>query len=184
MDDRASSPLDTIGELIRYGRIASVDLAGARVTVALGEIETQPLPWLSAGAGGTRVWSRPVIGEQVLLIAPEGDLVGAIALRGAHCDAFPPLADADREIVRFADGATLSYDPFAHELEVVLPAGAAVRIVAPGGVRLEADVRIAGDLQVDGKVTAADDVIGGGKSLKGHKHLGVQAGGAVSGVPQ
>lgn len=184
MDDRATSPHDTIGELLRYGRVASVDVPGARITVALGDIETQPLPWLSAGAGGTRVWSRPKIGEQVMLIAPEGDLAGAIALRGAHCDAFPPIGDATREVVMFEDGAALSYNPATHALEAVLPGGATVKIVAPGGVRLEADVRIAGDLHVEGTVTADTDVVGAGKSLKGHRHTGVAAGAAVSGAPQ
>ncbi|WP_429275194.1 hypothetical protein [Novosphingobium gossypii] len=36
---------------------------------------------------------------------------------------------------------------------------------------------------VNSTVTVSQDVVGGGISLKGHKHTGVQAGGAQSGGP-
>ena len=50
---------------------------------------------------------------------------------------------------------------------------------------LDADqVEITGDLNVAGTVTAGTDVVGAGKSLKGHKHIGVTAGSAVSGAPE
>lgn len=173
-----------VGELIRHGSIASVDLSAGLITVALGDIETQPLRFFTGGAGGTRVWSRPKVGEQVTLFAPDGDLAGAIAMRGNTCDAFPPIGDADRELVQFEDGAVIAYDPAAHKLEAVLPGGASVSIIAPGGVRIESDVRIVGDLHVEGTVTADTDVLGAGKSLKGHKHTGVQPGGGVSGAPE
>ena len=173
-----------LGELLRYGTVESVDLAAGKIVVCVGDILTQPIRWLHGAAGATASWSPPSAGEQVLLLAPEGDIAGAIALRGVHSDANPPAGASQRELVRFADGAVLAYDPAAHLLEAVLPAGATVSIVAPGGVTLAADVRITGDLQVDGKVTAADDVIGGGKSLKTHKHTGVQTGGGISVAPQ
>lgn len=41
-----------------------------------------------------------------------------------------------------------------------------------------------GDVQVAGTVTAANDCIGGGISLKSHVHTGVQTGGATTGGPQ
>ena len=166
-----------LGELT-YGRIASVDLAAGRLTVALGEMETHAVRWFTGGSGDTRVWSRPRVGEQVLLLAPGGDIAGAVALRGLDCDAFPPIGDDARELIRFADGAVIAYDPDAHKLEAVLPAGATVSIVAPGGVTIDADVRITGDLIVD------KDVVAGTVSLRDHLHQGVQAGGSVSGKPQ
>jgi phage baseplate assembly protein V len=169
---------DRIGNMLRYGRIASVDLSAGRITVAVGEIETQPIRWATGGSGGTRVWSRPKIGEQVVLLCPDGDITGAFAMRGLDCDAFPPLGDPDRELVEFEDGATIGYDPDAHALAVVLPAGAIVSIVAPGGVTIDTDVRITGDLIVDKDVKAA------GVSLRHHQHLQVQPGQGVSGEPK
>lgn len=172
-----------LGELT-YGRIASVDLSAGRVTVAMGDVETQPIRWFTGGSGGTRVWSRPKVGEQVMVIAPGGDIAGAVTLRGLDCNAFPLIGDDARELIAFEDGAILAYDPDAHKLEVVLPAGATVSIVAPGGVTLDCDVRITGDLLVDGKADVSDDVKAGTVSLQHHKHPGVQPGSGTSLEPQ
>lgn len=180
-------PSDRIGELIRYGTVDSVDLVSGKCTVKIGDIVTQPVRWLHGAAGGTAgttSWSPPTIGEQVVLFAPEGDVMAGFILRGAHSDTNPPAGDSMRELIRFADGAVIAYDPEAHLLEAVLPAGATVSIVAPGGVTLDAEtVTITGNLQVDGTITADTDVIAAGKSLKNHKHGGVQAGAAQTGVP-
>ena len=179
-----------LGELIRFGTVASVDLAGARITVEIGDITTAPIRWLTGASGGTRSWSAPVVGEQLLVPAPEGDLAGAVALRGVICDPFPPAGNSTRDLVQFADGAVLAYDPGAHALEAVLPAGAPVSIVAPGGVNIRADVRIQGDLDIDGAVRATGivtsdaDVTAGSISLKSHRHAGVQAGGSKTAVPE
>lgn len=172
-----------LGELT-YGKIASVDLATGRVTVSIGDIETQPIRWFTGGSGGTRLWSRPKVGEQVMLVAPSGDISGAVAMRGLDCNEFPPIADTSRELVQFDDGAVIAYDPTSHKLEAILPGGATVSIIAPGGVTLDADVRISGDLRVDGKIDATGDVKAGNVSLQQHKHLGVQPGAGVSGLPQ
>jgi phage baseplate assembly protein V len=77
----------------------------------------------------------------------------------------------------FPDGASISYNHASHALAVTLPAGGTATIDAPGGMTVN------GDVTVNGTVTATTDVVGGGKSLKGHKHGGVQAGGAQTGTP-
>lgn len=173
-DDQAGR----IGELLRYGTVDSVDLAAAKCVVRCGDMLSQPIRWIHGAAGATASWSPPSIGEQVLLLAPEGDLAGAIALRGVHCTAFPPAGSDPRELIRFADGAVIAYDPTAHRLEAVLPDGAIASLIAPGGLTIDADVRITGALEVD------QDVRSAGVSLRHHKHLGVQPGGGVSGEPQ
>ncbi len=172
-----------LGNSTLYGRIASVDLKAGRVTVKIGDLETQPMRWFTGGSGGTRVWTRPKIGEQVLVHSPDGDIAGAIAMRGVTSNAFPPIGDPDREVVQFEDGAIVAYNPDAHAMEIVLPAGANVKIIAPGGVKLEADVRISGDLEVDGEIRAKGDVLADTVSLKKHVHDKIQAGSAVSGKP-
>lgn len=167
-----------LSELLRYGTIASVDLAGARCTVEAGDVVSGPIPWIEGRAGATRSWSPPSVGEQVLLLCPEGDLAGGVALRGIFSDASPAPGDDLRELIRFADGAVLAYDPQAHHLDVTLPAGATLAIAADGGSTIK------GDITLIGKLTASDDVIAAGISLKSHKHGGVQAGTAQTGTPQ
>lgn len=166
------------GDLVRLGVVASVDPASHTCTVETGDITTGPLPWLTLRAGALRTWSAPTIGEQCLLLAAEGDTENGVVLLGLYSDAFPPPGDRDDlHVLDFADGARITYDEAAHALAVTLPEGGTAEIVAPGGVS------IVGDVTIEGTLTASTDVVGGGKSLKSHKHSGVQAGGAQTGGP-
>jgi phage baseplate assembly protein V len=186
-------PLDPAA-MNRVGVVASVDLATARVTVLYGdpdgeEVESPPLRWLMPRSGDTRIWSPPSIGEQGLILAPEGDIAGAVFLPGLTRDSFPPAGSTSEEAMLFADGARIAYDPEGHVLNAELPEGATVNITADqvnitGPVSISGSVAIDGDVTVSGTLTADTDVVGGGKSLKGHKHTGVTAGGGVSGAPQ
>lgn len=178
-----------LASLIRIGTVLSVDLAEARCVVRFGDpddpepAQTGPIRWLSPRAGLTRVWSPPSEGEQVLLVCPDGQIGAAVAIMGIVQDSFPPLGSTTAEMIEFADGAKITYDPEAHELLAVLPAGGTVDVTADGGITLRGDVTIEGNLAVSQTVTAEEDVIADGISLKSHKHGQVQAGSAQSGTP-
>lgn len=189
-------PHGRIGELLRIGKVEEVDLAGGRIVVSVGEIRTSKIRWLERRAGKTRTWSPPSAGEQLLLLCPEGDIEGAIALGGLTQSAFPLPGDSARELVQFDDGSLIAFDPENSTFDVTLAAGAVLNIVtgsatitAPDGVTIDADVSITGDVAIDGKVTvtgdvtAEGDVQAGAISLKTHKHGGVTAGGAQTQVP-
>ncbi len=182
-----------LSNLIRLGTVAEVDLAAAACRVQTGELVTAFLPWLVAAAGDTISWSAPSVGEQVTVLCPEGDTTNALVLRGLYSDQFPAPANSDAvHLLRFADGAELRYDSGSHTLSGTLPSGGTIDLVADGGMTITAaaGVTIKGPLTVDGDVaitgtaTADSDVVGGGISLKGHKHTGVTAGSAVTGSPQ
>lgn len=170
-----------LGDLIRFGTVEAVDLAHGLATVKSGEIVSPPCRWLEL-AGGFRTWIPPTVGEQVILICPEGDIAGAVILRGIYSDAFPPLATDGRLIFATPDGTTIEYDPATHAMTIMLASGS-LSITAPEGVAITADVSITGNVTISGTATADEDVFGGGVSLKAHKHLGVQAGSAQTGVP-
>lgn len=176
-----------LGDLIRLGTVETVDLAVARVTVTLGDVTSPPVPWLAL-AGGFGCWVPPTVGEQVLLLCPEGDIAHGCVLRGLFSDAFPAPADDGRLRMLMPDGTTIDYDPEGHELAITLASGKAT-ITAPEGVTITGDVTITGNIAVDGDgsmtgtFTADADVVGGGKSLKDHKHGQVQPGSGQSGPP-
>lgn len=171
-------PEQQVGEAIQYGVIASVDHPNATCTVTLGDLTTGELPWVAQRAGGTRYWSPPTVGEQCVVLAPEGDLENGLVVLGLYSDANPPPSgDPDVIQIDMPDGASISYNHATHALAVTLPSGGTATIDAPGGVTFN------GDVTVNGTVTASADVIGGGKSLKSHKHGGVQAGGSQTGTP-
>lgn len=168
--------------LIRLGAVASVDLGQARCTVKIDDdFETPPLRWIEPRMGKTRVWSPPSEGEQVVLLCPAGEIAAALVLRGLVCEAFEAPSSDPLDLIDFEDGSKLTYDAEASEL--VLNLTGKMKIVAPDGLRIEADVEIHGDVDVTGTVTATTDVIGSGKSLKSHTHGGVYAGGANTSGP-
>lgn len=171
-------PEQQVGEAIQYGVIASVDYANATCSVTLGDLTTGELPWVAQRAGGTRYWSPPIVGEQCVVLAPEGDLENGLVILGLYSDTNPPPTN-DPDVIQWdmPDGASISYNHAAHALAVTLPAGGTATIDAPGGVTIN------GDLIINGSVTASDDVTGGGISLINHKHGGVQGGSAQTGAP-
>jgi phage baseplate assembly protein V len=168
-------------QIVRLGRVMSVDLGAATCVVAMGdpdgedgEVETGALPWLTR-AGETIVWAPPSEGEQVLVLAPGGDIAQAVAIPGVYSTAFPAPGNGARQFIRFEDGAEIGYDPESGEADVTLPGGGVLRIVG--------DVTIDGDVAVTGRITASEDVEAAGVSLTGHTHSGVQAGGSDTGPP-
>lgn len=185
---REEIPAD-INNMVRIGTVVSVDLAEARCIVRYGDpdddepAESPPIRWLAARAGMTRSWSPPSVGEQVVLLSPDGQIGASVALLGLVQDAFPPLGSTTTEMLEFADGAQITYDPEASALVARLPAGGTAEIEAPGGITLRGDVTIEGSVSVSQSVTAAQDVLADGISLKSHRHGGVQAGGAQTNPP-
>lgn len=176
---------------IRLGTVAEVDLAKALCRVQSGEILTDWLHWLVGYAGQRVEWSAPSVGEQVVVLSIDGEFTGGVVLRGLYSTAFPAPGNAEgKHLQQFGDGAVIEYDSNAHALKATLPGGGTAEISADGGTTVNGPVTINGKLTVNddvastGTVTATTDVVGGGKSLKGHKHTGVQAGGGVSGPPQ
>ena len=146
--------------------------------------ETPPIRWLAGRAGKTRRWSPPSVGEEVLLLAPDGQIGNAVALTGLSNDGNPPPSGEDVELIRFDDGAIISYDAAAHALTAILPAGGTVAIEAAGGVSIKGAVAIEGDVSITGGRTATTDVSAAGISLKSHRHGNVQAGGAKTGAAE
>jgi phage baseplate assembly protein V len=172
------------GDIARLGVIASVDLAAARCTVQVGDAVSGPIPWLARACGPLKIWAAPVAGEQVLIICPDAQLAGAVAIPGIFSTANPAPASDAAFSLHFGDGAVFRYDPGASALALTLPAGGTIAITAPGGISIEGNVAITGDLAVTGTIDATGDVTGQGKSLATHRHTGVQTGGGISGAPQ
>ncbi|RKU01959.1 phage baseplate assembly protein V [Burkholderia sp. Nafp2/4-1b] len=175
--------------VVRKGAILAVDHAASRCRVTVGAtdddgLQTDWIPWLVPAAGTTREWLPPTEGEQVVLLAPMGDLAQAVVLRGLYSDAAPaPDRAATTHTRVYADGARLRYDHDAHALTAELPAGGTVRIVSPGSitidtqhatiqaqmVTLDADETICtGALQVKGALTFESGMTG--KHAEGGSH--------------
>jgi phage baseplate assembly protein V len=184
-----------LANLIRFGTVHTV--AGKRVQVKIGGLLTRPLPWVSPRAGKTKSWSPPTVGEQVVVLSPNGDLGAGVVLGGIFCDAHdvPDEANANTIVMAFGDGAVVLYDQAAHLLKGTLPATGRAEITAPGGFTLTGDVDIKGQLSVSQAatfeqtlhasqaITSDADIKAGDISLKNHPHDKVQPGSGISGKP-
>ncbi len=143
-------------------------LTDDRCIVRAGDLMSGAIPWFCFRAGETIIRSRPSIGEQGLLLCPEGEMQAGVFLPGVTSDHFP-LPAGDSELVQFADGCQISYDPVTHILRIAPPAGAKIQVLA--------DIDVSGDIHCDG------DVFAGDISLKDHPHGGVEPGPGLSGKP-
>jgi phage baseplate assembly protein V len=195
MAGMSDDTLRQLANLIRFGTVQTV--AGKRVQVKIGGLLTRPLPWVSTRAGKTKTWSPPDIGEQVMVLSPNGDLGAAVAIGSLFCDAYdiPDDANANTVVMAFGDGAVLLYDHVAHVLKATLPADGRVAVTAPGGITVTGDVTIDGALSVSqaatfkqtvhasGNITSDADVKAGSISLSNHPHGLVKSGTDTSGKP-
>ncbi|WP_294356090.1 phage baseplate assembly protein V [uncultured Sphingomonas sp.] len=169
--------LRLLGDLAREGVVESVDLRAGTARVRFGDLVTGDIPWLAARAGKMRIYAAPSVGEQVVVISPEGRTSAAIIIGSLSSDQHPHPADDSSAVIAFDDGAEITYDPDGHFLIARLPAGSFVQVEAD-------DIYLRGNLHVTGTVEATGDVVGAGKSLRDHVHLAVQPGQGVSGKPQ
>ncbi|MEW4466299.1 phage baseplate assembly protein V [Parasphingorhabdus sp. JC815] len=180
-------PLDPAA-LIRIGTVLAVDLVAARCSVQIGDpeagaIETPDIKWGASRVGKTRIWSPPVVGEQVLVAFPAGEVAAGIIITSIACNLFPPASDQHPDLIAFEDGTTVSYDAEQH-LMTISTANGGVRITASEGITITGPVTITGDVSVDGQITSTGDMVAGDISLINHLHGNVAAGTAKTGAPE
>lgn len=129
--------------------------------------------------------SHPLAGAEAIVASVGGLRSHMIAL---------VVEDRRYRLTGLAAGEVAIYDDLGNVIKlgrdrIEILAASKVQLTAPDGLTIDADVTINGDVAitgavaVDGTLTASTDVVGGGKSLKTHKHTGVQAGAAQTGEP-
>lgn len=118
-----------LANLIRVGTVAELDAANARVKINVSGLTTDWLPWTTSRAGATRTWSAPRAGEQVLLLAPHGDLAQGVVVPSIYQDDHPAPADSqDKETTVYPDGSTVEYNSASNTLTVTVADGGNVVI--------------------------------------------------------
>ena len=139
-----------LANVVRPGIVGEVDPARGAVRVKFGkqlEALTTWLPFMAARAGGDASWAAPEVGEQVILLAPSGELVNAVVLGSLYSNMNPaPSDDPDKSLTRYSDGTEAEYDRTAH------------KVTADVDAKILGDVEIVGNVIVTGNVTAGGDV--------------------------
>lgn len=129
-----------LASLIRFGQVASFDLASTPATVRV-EFEdgwvSDDLPLFQLSAGRVKSWSAPVVGEQVMAFSPGGELGAGVALRGLpFADFAEPASDELLTVLAsWPDGATDFYDETTKLRAITIPEGGALHLTV-GSVML------------------------------------------------
>ena len=134
-----------LANVIRAGVVAEVDVDRVRVRVRYDrDAEGNPilsawLPWITQRAGAARTWWAPDVGEQVVILAPGGELNQGFVLPALNQDARPaPESDPDKRVAVHEDGARFEYDREAHRYSITLPDDGEF-LVTIGGTTLRMD---------------------------------------------
>lgn len=156
MSDRLQQAYDSaetdrrLGNLVQVGVVESVENSHAKVRLD-DDLVTTGLPWIERRSGSVRTGTTPTVGEQVVVLAPSGELGAGMILGGLASDERPALtASVDEERTDWDDGASDVYDAAAHVRTITVPTGGKVVIKLADGPTLT--------LQ-DGELTVEADTI-------------------------
>jgi phage baseplate assembly protein V len=116
-----------LSNTIRPGTVLEADYAKARIRVQMGDNTSAWLPWLTSRAGEDRTWHAPEVGEQVIVMAPGGELsAGYVMPGGIYKNDYPANGDkAEISRTTYKDGAVIEYDRDNHAHLIELPEGSA-----------------------------------------------------------
>lgn len=108
-----------ISNLIQIGTVKEADYLKAKLKVKIGEITTDWLPWLTKRASNDTTWWAPEVGEQVIVLAPSGELKQAVILPALYQNAHPAIDDnADVSKTVYKDATFTRYNRDSHVLTV------------------------------------------------------------------
>lgn len=207
----AAAQIDRIlANLVRFGRVKSVDYSTAECVVDFdGEI-VEGVEWLKHRSGDDRSWSAPSEHEYVVVLSASGDLSQGVIIGALAQNNFPNAGDDANPTTVYSDGTVIKYDKSAHVLTVDcrqskgivnvlcdqanIKAISSVLIDTPdatftGNVTVQKNISVAGSSEVTGASKISGTVEFTGSSVKhngkeiggGHTHKGVQAGSSNSG---
>lgn len=186
-----------LANLIRIGTVEQVDYDAKTLRVVMGEIRTGWITWGTDSAEGDLDWSPYEVGEQVMMLAPNGELSSAVVVCALNRNDAPPPANAAHIHYRkFKDGAEFEYNRQSQTLRVegvanVLIRGSnetkvvctTARVEASDSVTLDTpetnctgtlnvtgDTNVKGNVNCDKTVHAKVDCISDTVSGKNHIH--------------
>jgi phage baseplate assembly protein gpV len=92
----ASAEIDRrVENLIRVGRVVSVDAGSATAIVSFGDLESPALPVSQLRAGAVQFWWMPTVGEQVVVACEGGDVAQGVIIASVYAGNAPSSDGAE-----------------------------------------------------------------------------------------
>lgn len=149
-----------IGNMVQIGQVTSVTGDGT-ARVQIGDLATRALRVMALRAGGMQVWWMPTVGEQVMVLAPSGDMARAVIV-GSLMASNEPSGDETVPVIDLRGGD----------------------MIVRGNLKIEGTLHIDGTQTITGDLTGDTDIVASGISLVTHVHKNVSPGPAKSGEPE
>jgi phage baseplate assembly protein V len=94
-------------QIVRIGVIQEIDYAKAKARVKIGNNVTGWRPWVSLAKG----WIPPAVGDQVVVLSPNGDFEQGIILSALYHSKSKPPSDKENEIkFKFSETNYITFD--------------------------------------------------------------------------
>jgi phage baseplate assembly protein V len=102
-------------QIVRIGVIQEIDYAKAKARVKIGDNVTGWRPWVSLAKG----WIPPVVGDQVVVLSPNGDFEQGIILSALYHSKSKPPSDKENEIkFKLSENSSFCFDSNLEKLTV------------------------------------------------------------------
>lgn len=112
-----------VNSAVEIGTVSKVDHKLHRYRVKIGELETDWIPKTLARSGKTKTYESLDEGEQVVLVAPSGDLSQAVIVGSVATEETQSGTKGSEHRTVYPDGTIVDYDDEAGGLKVALAAG-------------------------------------------------------------
>lgn len=200
-----------LSNVIRIGTVTEVDLTTLTCRVKTGELVTDWLKWTTGRAGKGRSYWAPTPGEQVVILAMNGELTTAFIIGSLYSQAHTaPSHSAEARHETFSDGAVFEYEPktghakltgiqtadinasnhiTATAQNVTINASVAVHLNTPNVICSHnlscATLNVTKGGEMHGSITHTGGTFSSnGIVVDTHTHGGVERGGSTTGQPQ
>lgn len=145
--------------MIHRVTVDAVDTNLAKIRVRFMNNTTHWIPWSVGRASGVRQWSAPQVGEDLLLLCPQGDTEQAVCLPSFYSVDFPaPSADPHEHLTTYEDGAVIGYNDETHHLYATLPEAATTDLVSKGGITLTGNLTVNGNTTHNGTTHSTGNI--------------------------
>lgn len=159
--------LRRLANIIKLGKVVAVNYETQKAKVKIGELQTSFLPWVVGSAGSDRSWKPLEVGEQVIILSPNGELKGGVILPSLYQKSFPcPTPDENMYSMVFNDGSTATFNKGNSSLTVEIKGAVEINIVGNAQITAENASITAKNTTVRGNA-----VVTGNATINGSVHL-------------
>lgn len=171
-----SELLRRVSNIVRMGKVVTVDYNKAKARVKIGEITTGYLPWLTPS---TSAWIPLKMGEQVVVLSPNGDLRMGMILPALYQSSMPAPSTDDKKIVLNSDIEQTGEVKNNGNISCTGNMKADGNVEAIGDMKTSGNLTADGDINTSGELKATGEVTGKNVKLSTHTHKFAYNGGNV-----